>query len=96
MTIKPLPGFICVEETQEAARSKSGIYIPDDTKAKQTRGIVIAVGEDFEKEANFYVESPVKTGEKVLFREWGNTELKDDNGKKYQIVKFEDILAVLE
>ena len=36
-----------------------------------------------------------KKGDRVYYRKWGGDEIKDDDGKEFKIVKFDDILAVV-
>jgi chaperonin GroES len=40
-------------------------------------------------------ELPCKEGDKVYYKRWGGTDIKED-GKEYVIVKFDDILGIIE
>jgi chaperonin GroES len=65
------------------AKTNSGIYLPDNAKEKPVLAKVVAVGPDVKG---------VKTGDKVVYKEYSTTELKVD-GTEYLLVKEEDILA---
>jgi chaperonin GroES len=93
MIIKPLPGYVCVEPFKEQNKTASGLYMAENEK-KPGKGTIIAVGLDIEKEGSL-VKCPVKVGDVVLTRKWGNEDVRVDV-KDYQLVKFEDVLAILE
>lgn len=94
MTIKPLGDRVLVEPQEEKEQSIGGIIIPDAAKEKPMQGTVIAVGkktDDNGKEISF----DVKVGDTVLLPKYGGTEVKVD-GKKLQLMREEDILAIIE
>ncbi|MCQ2368131.1 MAG: co-chaperone GroES [Kiritimatiellae bacterium] len=94
MTIKPLGDRVLVEPQEEKEQSIGGIIIPDAAKEKPMQGTVIAVGkktDDNGKEIAF----DVKVGDTVLLPKYGGTEVKVD-GKKLQLMREEDILAIIE
>lgn len=83
--IKPLADRVVA--TREVARTKtaSGIYLPEASKEKPVVATVVAVGPDVKA---------LKTGDKIVYKEYSTTELKIDN-VQYLIVKEEDVLATL-
>ncbi len=41
------------------------------------------------------VKSPVRVGDKVVYKKWGGDEIKV-SGVEYKLVKFDDLMAILE
>lgn len=94
MKIKPLGDRVLVEPIKEEEVAKGGIIIPDSAREKPQEGKVIAVGTGkIDKEGN-KVPFNVKKGDIVLMPKYGGTEVKLD-AKTYQIMREEDILAVI-
>ena len=94
MKIKPLGERVLVELVKEEEVSKGGITIPDSAKEKPQEGKVIAVGTGKLDENGKVVPFNVKKGDLVLMPKYGGTEVKVD-GNEYQIVREDDILAVI-
>ena len=93
MKIKPLLDNILIQPLAEK-KTPSGIVIPETAKEKPQEGKVVAVGPGKIEDGEL-VKPEVKKGDKVIYKKWGGNEVKSE-GKEYLIVKFEDILAVLE
>ena len=92
--IKPLAGYALIEPLEAEEVTASGIYLPDTARERPAQGKVLAVGAavkhpEHEEEAQFEV------GDTVLYKKWGGDELKVE-GKEYKLVKFEDVMAVME
>jgi co-chaperonin GroES (HSP10) len=86
----PLPGFVVLEQLEET--HYGNIEIPENTASKDSAGVVIAVGSSFmyyEGNAGVVVESPVKVGDKVIFK---NTAAQRyfpfEGGKQIYMLKF--------
>lgn len=94
MKIQPLGDRVLVEPLKEDEVKKGGIIIPDSAKEKPTEGKVIAVGTGKLDDSGKKIPFNVKAGDKVLMPKYGGTEVKLD-GKEYQIMREEDILAVI-
>jgi len=94
MKIKPLGERVLVEPVKEEATNKGGIIIPDTAKEKPQEGKVVEVGTGKIDENGKKVPFNVKKGDIVLMPKYGGTEVKID-GKEYQIVREDDILAVI-
>ncbi len=91
MNLKPLGNRIIIKATPQEEVTSSGIILPE-TAAKESRkeGEIIALGEgDKLKELN------LKKGNKVIFSEYGGSEIKID-GQEYKILNHDDLLAVIE
>ena len=94
MKIKPLGERVLVEPIKEEEAVKGGIIIPDSAKEKPQEGKVIAVGTGKLDENGKVVPFNVKKGDIVLMPKYGGTEVKVD-GKEYQIMREDDILAII-
>jgi chaperonin GroES len=95
MNIRPLRDRIIVERVEEEAKTAGGLIIPDSAKEKPQQGIVKAVGKGKVTEDGKVLPMDIKVGDRVLFGKYAGSEIKID-GKKYQIMREEDILGVLE
>jgi len=80
----PLPGHVLVEPIKEDTKS-GGIYLPEDANDKPSKGKVVAVSK----------ESPVTDGQMVVYKKWTNQEVKFE-GKEYLLVKFDELLGIIE
>jgi chaperonin GroES len=79
---------------KEGEVNKGGIIIPDSAREKPQEGKVIAVGTGKIDDNGKKVPFNVKPGDIVLMPKYGGTEVKLD-GKEYQIMREDDILAVI-
>ncbi len=94
MNIKPLGERVLVEPVKEEEAVKGGIIIPDSAKEKPQEGKVIAVGTGKIDDEGKKVPFNVKVGDIVLMPKYGGTEVKVD-GNEYQIMREDDILAII-
>jgi chaperonin GroES len=95
MKVKPLGDRVLVEPLEEQEVKKGGIIIPDTAKEKPQEGKIIAIGTGKRDDDGKLIPFSVKKGDRVLMPKYGGTEVKIDD-KEYQIVREEDILAVIE
>jgi chaperonin GroES len=94
ISLKPLSGYAIIEPEEAATKTATGIYLPDNAAEKPAKGKVIAVGSpvkhrEYEEKAEFQV------GDTVIYKKWGGDEIKLD-GKEYKVVKFEDVMAIIQ
>ena len=94
MKVKPLGDRVLVEPLEEKDVTKGGIIIPDTAKEKPQEGTVVAVGTGKRDDDGNIIPFNVKKGDTVLMPKYGGTEVKIDD-KTYQIVREDDILAVI-
>ena len=94
MNIKPLGDRVLVEPIKEAEMKKGGIIIPDTAKERPQEGKVIALGTGKLDDNGKVIPFNVKKGDTVLMPKYGGTEVKLGT-KEYQIMREEDILAVI-
>lgn len=89
MAIKPLADRVLIEPAAAEEKTIGGIIIPDTAKEKPLQGKVVATGNGTKDE-----EIVVKEGDTVLYGKYAGTELEYD-GKKYLVMRQNDILAIL-
>ena len=93
--IKPLSDYILIEPLERETKLPSGIVIPDTAKEKPQEGKVLSTGPGRRDEKGDIVPMGVKTGDVVMYKKWGGTEIKVE-GKELLLVKEEDVLAVID
>ena len=94
MKIKPLSDRVLVEPQEDGEVEKGGIIIPASAKEKPQQGKVISLGTGKKDDDGKLVPFNVKVGDLVLMPKYGGTEVKLDE-KEYQIMREDDILAVI-
>ncbi|MDE1172013.1 MAG: co-chaperone GroES [Verrucomicrobium sp.] len=92
--IRPLGDRVLVKSIEEQEVRKGGIIIPDSAKEKPQEAKVVAVGSGRLDDSGKRVPIELKKGDKVLISKYGGTEIKVD-GETYQILREDDVLAVL-
>ena len=95
MKIKPLGDRVLVQLIEDQEMEKDGIIIPDSAKEKPQEGKVIALGQGKRDDDGKLIPMVVKKGDRVLMPKYGGTEVKL-NETEYQIVREDDILAIVQ
>ena len=91
--IKSLSDYVVLEKVP--SEKKVGSIVLTSEKKQGNVATVIAVGPGKRNEKGELLPISVKTGEKVIYREYSGTDYEEE-GHKYLLLKNEDILAVLE
>ncbi len=95
MKIRPLAGYVFVEPKEVEMKTSSGIILPESATAeKPQEGKVVGVGDALVVDGKT-IEPPVKVGDMVIYKKWGTNEVKIDD-KEFYLIKFEDLMAVVE
>ena len=92
--LPPMPGYVLVEPAEKATQTAGGIYLPDNASDKPQAGTVLAVGADWNTEHGATLKSPVKIGDKVVYKKWGGNEIKVGH-EEWLLVEQKDIMAVI-
>jgi chaperonin GroES len=93
--LKPIGDRILVKPIDAQEVLKSGIIIPDTAKEKPQEATVIALGSGKLDDNGKRLPFEVKEGDRVLISKYGGTEVKLD-GETYQLLREDDILAILQ
>ncbi len=88
MKIKPLGDRVLVKLEEVEEKTAGGIFIPQTAQEKTQTGIVEAVGED--------EMIQVKAGQKVMYDKYAGTQVSDNDGTDYLLVRYSDVLAIIE
>lgn len=87
MKIIPLGDRLLVKQfIEEGEKSKGGLII-ESGKVKRNKGTVIRIGNQV---------SNIKAKDTIIFGQYAGTDIKDDDGFEFLIIKEEEILAVIE
>lgn len=95
MKLKPIQDRVLVKREDAEEKTSGGIIIPDTSKEKPSKGLIVAVGDGARDEKGNIIPMTLKVGDKVFFTKWGGTEVKIDN-EDLLIMKESDILAIIE
>ncbi|HOZ73076.1 MAG TPA: co-chaperone GroES [Spirochaetales bacterium] len=88
MKVNPLGDRVLIKVQEGDTKTASGIIIPQTAQEKTQTGVVVAIGTDTDV-------IKVKKNDKVMYDKYAGTQIKIDNAE-HLIVKFSDILAILE
>ena len=95
MKLVPLFDKVVLEKEKMEETTQSGIVLPgQDDKEKPGQAVVVAVGPGGVVDGK-EIKMQVKKGQHVLFSRYSGTEVELE-GKKYTVVKQNDILAIVE
>ena len=86
--IRPLPGYVLIRPLEQEEQSSGGVYLPEASKDKPMKGKVLACGIGKEK-------CPVIVDDITIYKKWTNQEVQH-KGKTYLLVKFDELLGVIE
>lgn len=87
-------GYVLVEPGEAETKTASGIILPESAQEKPAQGIILSTGEPIFIQGK-EILPPVKKGDTVIYKKWGADDIKV-GGKEYKLVKFEDLIAILE
>ena len=94
LNLKPLGNRVLVEPIEQDEITAGGIVLPETAKEKPQQGMVLAIGPGTRDEDGKRIPMDVAKGDKILFAKYSGTEIKVD-GKKYLILREDDILAIV-
>jgi chaperonin GroES len=83
--IQPLADYVVAQTEEAATKTASGLYLPGGAQEKPKVAKVVAVGKEVKA---------VKTGDKIIYKSYSQTEVKVD-ATEYLLIKEEDILATV-
>ena len=94
MKLRPLADRVVIKSLETEEVTRGGIVLPGSAKEKPQMAEVIAVGPGGVVDGKEVVMT-VKVGDKVITSKYAGTEVKC-NGTEYNIVRQNDILAIVE
>ena len=93
MNLKPLEDKLVIKKIEVEETTQSGIVLPSSAKEEPNIAEIVAIGSGITEDEK--KKDQVKVGDRVVFSKYAGTELEIDK-EKYTIIKFSDILAVVE
>lgn len=101
MTIHPQHDRILIKRDDTEPMTRGGIILPDQTKEKPLRGIIVAIGPGKKLPSPLvpkgYVLEPIsfEIGQHVLFLKYAGDSYKFD-GEELFFVKADDIIGIID
>lgn len=92
--LKPLGDRILLKRLEAEETTKSGIILAGKSDEKSQIAEVIKVGPGIDEDGK-KVEIQVKEGDKVYINQYAGTNVKYE-GEDYVIVRYSDILAIID
>jgi len=93
MAIKPLSGYVLIEPVEDEQKSAGGVYLPETSKDKPSKGKVIDTSDGMWIDGKWH-GSQVKKGDTVVYKKWVNQEVKD-GGKEYLLVHLTEVMGIV-
>lgn len=93
--IQPLFDKVLIEPIPKEEKTISGLIISSNNEDKKYEGIVVAVGPGKVGDDNEIIKMSVSIGDRVLYVKYGGDEV-DYNGKKYTILREDQLLAIIK
>lgn len=84
--LQPLADYVVAVGEEAAAKTASGLYLPEKSAEKPKIAKVVAVGKEAKQ---------VKVGDRIVYKTYSTTEVKV-GADEYILVKEEDILATVK
>ncbi len=95
LKINPLDDRLVVEQHDAEEQTAGGIVLPEQAKEKPQRGTVAAVGPGTLLDSGNRGPLSVKVGDEVFYAKYAGTDI-EISGKKYTVLKENDVLAIIE
>lgn len=93
--IKPLYNNVLLKKVEASNKTESGIILTQE-KEKEEFAVVVDVSGCKEVKVDDKVyEMPLKKGDKVMYKKYSGTDIKDGDDE-YILIKAEDILAIVK
>ena len=94
LKINPIGDRILIQHAEEKEQVRGGVIIPDSAREKPQEAKVMALGSGNKAKDGGVLPFGVKVGDTVLVGKFSGSEVKLD-GKKFTLVREDDILGVL-
>lgn len=92
--LKPLGERVVLKKVEKEENvTKGGLVLPSSAKEESNVAEVLAVAKEIETEEK--TSGQIKVGDKVVYSKYAGSEFEID-GEEVIVIKYEDILAVIE
>ena len=93
--IQPLYNNVLLKKVEASRETKSGIIISQKEESEEYAQVVAHSGAKEVKVNDHVYEMPLNVGDKVMYKKYSGTEIKENN-EEYVLISAEDILAIVE
>lgn len=93
--VRPMGDRILIRQVEAEAKSKGGIFIPENAQEKPTEGVVVAIGSGRVLNDGTLLPIDVKIGDRVLFNKYSGAAV-NVNGVEHLILQEVNILGIME
>lgn len=93
MMLKPIGDRVVIKKAEAEKTTASGIVLPESAQEKPQYAEVVAISSDIENDEK--KKGSLSVGNKVIYSQYAGTDVKLDDSE-YIVVKYNDILAVVE
>ncbi|MDO4940076.1 MAG: co-chaperone GroES [Erysipelotrichaceae bacterium] len=93
--IKPLYNNVLLKKVEASNKTSSGIIISQKEENEEYALVVATSGDKEVKIGDKVYQMPLKKGDKVMYKKYSGTDVKDGD-EEYILIKAEDILAIVE
>lgn len=93
--IKPLYNNVLLKKVEASNETQSGIIISQKEENEEYAIVAALSGCKEVKIDDKVYELPLKKGDKVMYKKYSGTEVKDGD-QEYILIKAEDILAIVD
>lgn len=93
--IQPLADYVVATPEEPAAKTASGIYLPEAAQEKPKTAKVLAVGPGRVGDDNERIPMTLKVGDRIIYKSYATTDVKIGK-EEYILVKEEDVLATVK
>lgn len=93
MMLKPIGDRVVIKKAEAEKTTASGIVLPESAQEKPQYAEVVAISSDIENDEK--KRGSLSVGDKVIYSQYAGTDVKLDDSE-YIVVKYNDILAVVE
>lgn len=93
--IKPLYNNVLLRKVEASNETNSGIIISQKEETEEYAIVEAVSGEKEVKIGDKIYEMPLKKGDKVMYKKYSGTDVKDGD-EEYILIKAEDILAIVK
>jgi chaperonin GroES len=84
--IQPLADYVVAQGEEAAAKTASGLYLPENAQEKPKVAKILAVGKEVKQ---------LKVGDRIIYKGYSTTDVKVGS-EDYILVKEEDVLATVK
>ncbi|MDP8231600.1 MAG: co-chaperone GroES [Candidatus Zophobacter franzmannii] len=88
--IRPVNDRVAVKKVESQESMVKGLYVPDSAKSGTNKAEIVALGTDED------MLKVLNVGDTVVYSQYGGLQEVEDDGVKYYILNFSDVLCIVD